>query len=425
MTDFAAAPPLRRLRPDKWAFFIALLIGVGIIIGFERASREKMEAVVACVGLLLLYAFGVTKVPALKLRYDQAADNCYYLGLLFTLTSLGVALFSFASLDGASEAILRNFGVAIFTTIAGLGLRVLISQFREDPEDLEHESREALAETVRRLRGELDQSVAELQRFTDGVRQALQETTEAARSSTTDTLAEAIRRFEGALTETTRSFTENSASFNKRATAINGSLEKVSGALESFTDRIGSVRADPLLVQEGLRPAFDAAGAAVADFAGTLDGRRQSLDEALARLSGLADVLGRLDQSSDDLAAASSRLQSSAAALESGSGHLEDLRRAAAAASEASADLARNLEGAISRTGAVAEESIRRIEASASSVATTSSEGLTAVTEAAHRTAETLRRLDADFEGSGETVQRVRRELTELAAWIIARLERA
>jgi archaellum component FlaC len=48
---------------------------------------------------------------------------------------------------------------------------------------------------------------------------------------------------------------------------------------------------------------------------------------------------------------------------------------------------------------------------------------LAAVEGAAQRVIDTLGRLDSEFAGSGDTVQRVRRELAELAAWIIERLD--
>ena len=49
---------------------------------------------------------------------------------------------------------------------------------------------------------------------------------------------------------------------------------------------------------------------------------------------------------------------------------------------------------------------------------------LASVDAAARRVVESLERLESEFSGSGETVRRVRQELTELAGWIIARLDR-
>ena len=58
-------------------------------------------------------------IPATKLRLDVAGDNMYYLGFLYTLSSLAVAI-----TISEAEQILANFGVAISSTILGIAARV-------------------------------------------------------------------------------------------------------------------------------------------------------------------------------------------------------------------------------------------------------------------------------------------------------------
>jgi hypothetical protein len=66
----------------------------------------------------------------------KLAINLYYIGFLYTLTSLGVSLWQFSSTEGA-ETIVTNFGVAIASTIFGVALRVLFNQMRQDPVEVE------------------------------------------------------------------------------------------------------------------------------------------------------------------------------------------------------------------------------------------------------------------------------------------------
>src|SRR3546814_17959688 len=61
--------------------------------------------------------------------------------------------------------IIANFGLALATTIAGLALRILFTQMREDPVEIEREARRDLAEATSRLKAELDTSVIELSSF--------------------------------------------------------------------------------------------------------------------------------------------------------------------------------------------------------------------------------------------------------------------
>src|SRR5207249_5959019 len=46
----------------------------------------------AIVSVMVVYATLVTRLPGLRVRLDQAGDNAYYLGLLFTLISMAAAL---------------------------------------------------------------------------------------------------------------------------------------------------------------------------------------------------------------------------------------------------------------------------------------------------------------------------------------------
>ena len=108
---------------------------------------------------------------SLRLRDDQSGDNLYYMGFLFTLTSLGVSLYQFTA-TRAAEEIVQNFGIAIGSTITGIGLRVIFNQMRRDPVEVERTMRLELAEAARRVRRELDSSVVEFGYFRRSAQQA-------------------------------------------------------------------------------------------------------------------------------------------------------------------------------------------------------------------------------------------------------------
>lgn len=108
----------------------------------------------------------------LKLRDDQAGDNLYYLGFLYTLTSLSVSLWQFTA-TGATETIIENFGIALSTTIVGVVLRVIFNQMRQDPMEVERTARLELAEAARKVRNELDSAALEFSHFRRGMQQSL------------------------------------------------------------------------------------------------------------------------------------------------------------------------------------------------------------------------------------------------------------
>ena len=412
-----------RRHADKWLFFAIFVAGSLLIIAFDAFHVPKALAVIICTALLFAYAFATSLVPATRLRPDQAADNSYYLGLLFTLTSLGVALFRFSTAENAADAILRNFGIAIATTIVGLGLRVFLSQFREDPDDLEYEAKTALAESVRGLRGELDRSLAEMQSFAVGAKQALQEVSEATNKSTHETLALTVSRFESAADEMARKFEATGQRFEGQAGAFDTSLERVASVVEQLSERIGSVRADSDLFQRGLQPVFDALSSSVVRFTETFDGERERLTDGLSALTKLSVALEKFDESSGAISSSSQRLSEAASALEVGAGSLDRLDHASRSAADAALAFSDQVSSLAQEQARQGREALDELARASEAIAERAERSLGTLDESALNVARSLKLLNEEFSGSGEAVTRVRRELAELAGWIIARLD--
>ncbi len=68
---------------------------------------------------------------------EVIGDNSYYLGFLFTLTSLAVTLYFVVDVAAEDRAfahpeVISGFGVALVSTLVGVFIRVLMMQFRLD-----------------------------------------------------------------------------------------------------------------------------------------------------------------------------------------------------------------------------------------------------------------------------------------------------
>ena len=151
------------LTLEKW--FVS-----NVLVGTSFAYLGNAAIIFSAIVLMSIYVFFVTIVPATKLRTDVAADNVYYLGFLYTLTSLAVAL----SFDDP-DTILANFGVAIVSTLIGIAARVGLNQLRVDPTDIEEASRLELADATRKVRVELQETVRQLTDFRNMSLQVLTE----------------------------------------------------------------------------------------------------------------------------------------------------------------------------------------------------------------------------------------------------------
>src|SRR6185437_403562 len=80
-----------------FAFF--MLSGALYIIWSKLVGLPPILLIAGPISLIVLYAGLLALARFFRLRDDQAGDNLYYLGFLYTLTSLGVSLWQFSLSD--------------------------------------------------------------------------------------------------------------------------------------------------------------------------------------------------------------------------------------------------------------------------------------------------------------------------------------
>lgn len=120
----------------KNAFIFALVLKIIFSIASLFAFTWELGFGVPLAVMLgyMVYGYYATKTQnrSLRLKYG---DSCYYLGFLFTVASLSFALIDIGlkgELTVVDVAI--RFGAAMFTTLLGMGMRVLLFTFADDAE---------------------------------------------------------------------------------------------------------------------------------------------------------------------------------------------------------------------------------------------------------------------------------------------------
>jgi ElaB/YqjD/DUF883 family membrane-anchored ribosome-binding protein len=217
-------------------FFGVVALGSGYII-FSKLHDFGAVAVTAIPVLIMIGYAAMLSARLFRLRDDQSGDNLYYMGFLFTLTSLAVSLYQFSA-AGSAEQIVQNFGIAIASTIAGITLRIMFNQMRRDPVETEATSRLELAEASRRVKRELESSILEFGYFRRMTQQSITDALDEVRES----IGNAHRQFTG---EMEKLATTTSLPFEESS--------KISGAtLSSLNQRTVEVlEVSRHLVQEG------------------------------------------------------------------------------------------------------------------------------------------------------------------------------
>ncbi|MGX0975611.1 putative SpoU family rRNA methylase [Roseovarius sp. MBR-51] len=123
---------------DRVAFFVAFVAGAFGSIAIKALGTHPFFAAGYAAMVLIAYALLAWAGGRVKLEPETIGDNCYYLGFLFTLSSLSYTLYQMS--DPTTNAgrpvdipvVISGFGVALSSTIVGVFLRVLMMQLRTD-----------------------------------------------------------------------------------------------------------------------------------------------------------------------------------------------------------------------------------------------------------------------------------------------------
>lgn len=159
---------------DRAGFIVFSFVGAALILLAKSFGLSAVAVAIGAMLAMLLYALLVHKAGTGRLRSDQAGDNCYYLGLIYTLISLAHAIFNFDPATTATS-IVQGFGVALSSTITGLILRVFFNQMRVDLVETEDTARVDLADAAGQLKAVLHTITVDMTDFGRGTKQILQE----------------------------------------------------------------------------------------------------------------------------------------------------------------------------------------------------------------------------------------------------------
>lgn len=285
---------------DPWIFGFFLPLGIMmlyIIVGLRRQKREISD--------------------------EKFADTCYYLGFIFTITSIIFSLFDLPQIGTRMTAIAVRFGAAMVSTVLGLGVRVYVVSFRRDLEDAVRSAEEELIEAFGRLReraavtfeklaafetrvdAAASASIAKVQGGVEQLTQSYGETLTSFFSTLTETNHKA---FQASLGEVRQSSLNLAKSVEVYSGAMQGNLQSLEGKVTQFaeviTRRLAQTTFPDDYFAERLAKPLEALGHSTMGIARQVDHAAANVDQAANALrAGLAtlqsragDVEGALDR---------------------------------------------------------------------------------------------------------------------------------
>ena len=318
----------RRQHRDAW--LITLAIGGAIILFGNLLGIGPWwlaSAVAACMigyGVVMERTVDNADIPG-----DTKGDSIYYLGLLFTFAALVAALITFdwgAPGDDTSGTTgsIRNFGIALLTTIVGLAGRVWLTMSQESPGDIVDTTRSELEVAVSLMKESLDRARDDLDIMAHKFRDSsagLGETAATIAEGTRKTAEtyEALDAYAGRVAGTTESLTREMdqlkgvcgscsaalVSLQETAKEVGGHFEDVPIRLGNHFDRAQAQFEKAEATLDGINRVAGPAAERVADtlrgvegtaaaasaLARTLSGMRGSAERAKRALAGIADAV--------------------------------------------------------------------------------------------------------------------------------------
>ena len=226
-------------------FMVCSLIGAMAIIVLKLLAVNQFFVTACPITIMLVYAgYYYSKQPS---QLNIVGDNLYYLGFLYTLVSLAMSLFEFSPNDEAIRTItpiITNFGIAIFSTIFGIALRVFFNLMYKSPEEAAEGAVSNFSNEVNRVSkrvSSLDFELAKFSTFRIELEQILREASVRQK--------EVIEQFNTSVIHFTETVDEANKTFaagrEKSQTSLDSALEKMQASSEavsaSVSDLVGKI----------------------------------------------------------------------------------------------------------------------------------------------------------------------------------------
>ena len=134
MTEDTAAKSAQ-FRLARWLYWVAFVLAVIVAIVLGFTSKGWLPAIGAASVMLVYLVVSLGWTPEAA-KHDDFADGFYYLGFLLTLVALVSTLVRIdPEAPDLLTVVLSQFGLALTTTILGLGVRTALRMFAAEPDE--------------------------------------------------------------------------------------------------------------------------------------------------------------------------------------------------------------------------------------------------------------------------------------------------
>jgi len=129
--------------------------------------------------VMMGYIFLGLKRKNREVSDEKFADSCYYIGFIFTITSIVFSLFDLPHIGERIQDIAVRFGAAMVSTVLGLAVRVYLVSFRPEASDALQNTEDAVLDAAQKFQERLVMAYEKLGDFQNQVTTATEKSIEA------------------------------------------------------------------------------------------------------------------------------------------------------------------------------------------------------------------------------------------------------
>jgi hypothetical protein len=285
-------------------FLIFMVIGIFVIV-FDRWTSGFVT-----VGVMLTYLlFGFKNTKTSPAANEVFADSLYYMGFLFTFVALFMSIGPFGDSNLASANVIGYLGIALLTTVVGMGLRLILTHFDQIVAEPEDDLRELLGEMVSELHRQLEQSIHALSNFRETTIGQLSSSNQALMNSVSQHLNKEVESIVGTLGASVAKIDSAASQFHEKVSAIelpksmiNDKFDAAFGGLEKTLPKLAATVDGTVSEMTKIR-------GEAATMAATMNAVMEAVAKMSQQTSGIKDISGAVSITQDSLSNLNSTIQ--------------------------------------------------------------------------------------------------------------------
>lgn len=233
------------IRVQKLFMFAVILKVVSAFLGWYFQLQWSLGLILPLVVMAAYIALGLKRQDR-DVSDEKFADSCYYLGFIFTITSIVFSLFDLPHIGERIQDIAVRFGAAMVSTVFGLAVRVYLVSFRPDFSDALKDTEDAVLEAAQKFREQLVMAYEKLGDFQSQVTSATQTSVEAVKLQVEKLSQDHSARMERVFVElnernqqaVTQALSEVSTASSRMAQSVDGYASSMKTSLQSLGDKV-------------------------------------------------------------------------------------------------------------------------------------------------------------------------------------------